>query len=50
MILGGLYIEMAAFNTIGNLLKERWWTAVSTEAGSAFSGTAESFLSSSSVT
>ena len=35
VILGGLHIEMAAFKTIGNLLKESGWTAVSTEAGIA---------------
>ena len=50
MILGGLHIEMAAFKTIGNLLKESGWTAVLTEAGIASSGTAESFLSASSIT
>ena len=50
VILGGLHIEMAAFMTIGNLLKESGWTAVLTEAGIASSGTAESFLSASSVT
>ena len=49
VILGGLHIEMAAFKTIGNLLKESGWTAVLTEAGIASSGTAESFLSASSV-
>ena len=33
VILGGLHIiEMAAFKTIGNLLKESMWTAVLTEA------------------
>ena len=50
VILGGLHIEMAAFKTIGNLLKESGWTAVLTEAGIASSGTAESFLPASSVT
>ena len=43
VILGGVHIEMAAFKTIGNLLKESWWTAVLTEAGIASSGTAEPF-------
>ena len=51
VILGDLHIiKMAAFKTIGNLLKERGWTAVLTEAGIASSGSAESFLSASSVT
>ena len=50
VILGGLHIEMAAFKAIGNLLKESGWTAVLTEAGIASSGTAESFLTASSVT
>ena len=50
MILGGLHIEMAAFKTIGNLLKESGWTAVLTEAVIPSSGTAESFLSASNVT
>ena len=45
----GLHIEMAAFKTIGNLLKESGWTAVLTEAGIASSGTAESFLSASRI-
>ena len=50
VILAGLHIEMAAFKDTGNLLKESGWTAVLTEAGIASSGTAESFLSASSVT
>ena len=50
VILGGVHIEMAAFKTIGNLLKESGWIAVLTEAGIASSGTAESFLSASNVT
>ena len=50
VILGGIHIEMAAFKAIGHLLKESGWTAVLTEAGIAFSGTAESFLTASSVT
>ena len=50
MILGGLYIEVAAFKTIGNLLKGSGWTTVLTEAGIASSGTAASFLSVSSIT
>ena len=50
VILAGLHIEMAAFKTIWNSLKESGWTAVLIEAGIASSGTAESFLSASSVT
>ena len=41
VILGDVHIEMAAFKTIWNLLKESGWTAVLTEARIASSGTAE---------
>ena len=47
---GGLHIEMAAFKAIGGLLKDSGWTTALTEAGMASSGTAESFLTASSVT
>ena len=47
---GGLHIEMAAFSSIGSLLKGSGWTSVLTNAGVASSGTAESFLTASSVT
>ena len=41
---------MAAFKAIGGLLKDSGWTTALTEAGMASSGTAESFLTASSVT
>ena len=50
LMFGGLHIEMAAFSSIGNLLKGSGWTSVLTDAGVASSGTAESFLTASSVT
>ena len=46
----GLHIETAAFKAIGGLLKDSGWTTALTEAGIASSGTAESFLTASSVT
>ena len=46
----GLHIEMTAFKSIGSLLKGSGWTSALTEARVASSGTAESFLSASSVT
>ena len=49
IMFGGLHIEMAAFKAIGGLLKDSGWTAALTEAGVASSGTADSFLSASSV-
>ena len=50
IMFGGLHIEMAAFKTIGGLLKDSGWSTALTEAGIASSGTAESFLTASSVT
>ena len=50
IIFGGLHIEMAALKSIGTLLQSSGWTSVIVEAGIASSGTAESFLSASSVT
>ena len=47
---GGLHIEMAALKSIGTLLQSSGWTSAIVEAGIASSGTAESFLSASSVT
>ncbi len=47
---GGLHIEMAALRSIGTLLQDSGWTGALVEAGVASSGTAESFLSASSVT
>ena len=50
LMFGGLHIEMAAFSSIGNLLKGSGWTSVLTDASVASSGTAESFLTASSIT
>ena len=46
----GLHIEMAALRSLGTLLQDSGWTGALVEAGVASSGTAESFLSASSVT
>ena len=48
-VLGGLHIQMATFRSIGSLLESGWTSALS-EAGVASSGTADSFLTVSSVT
>ena len=50
VLFGGLHIEMAALKSIGSLLKESGWTGALVEAGLACSGTAESFLTASSIT
>jgi len=50
MMFGGLHIEMAALKSIGSLLQDSGWTSPLVEAGVASSGTAESYLSASSVT
>jgi len=50
IMFGGLHIEMAALKSIGSLLKESGWTGALVEAGLASSGTAESFLTASSIT
>lgn len=47
---GGLHIEMAALRSLGTLLQDSGWSSSIVEAGVASSGTAESFLSASSVT
>ena len=47
---GGLHIEMAALKSIGTLLQDSGWTAALVESGIATPGTADSFLSASSVT
>ena len=47
---GSLHNEMAALKSIGTILHKGGWTEAIVEAGIASSGTAESFLSSSSVT
>ena len=41
---------MAAFRLVGTLLQNNGWTCFLTEAGVASSGTADSYLSASSVT
>ena len=43
-MLGGLHIEMAVWNTLGDYLEDSGWTAALTQAGIASSGTADSFL------
>jgi hypothetical protein len=50
IMFGGLHIEMAALKSIGTLLQKSGWTEAIVEAGIASWGTAESFLSASSVT
>ena len=47
---GGGHIEMAALKSLGTLLEDSGWTSAIVEAGLASSGTAESFLITSSVT
>ncbi|KAL0198142.1 hypothetical protein M9458_006682, partial [Cirrhinus mrigala] len=50
VMFGGLHIEMAAFRSLGTLLQSSGWTGALVEAVVASSGTADSFLSASSVT
>ena len=50
IMFGGLHIEMAALKSIGTLLQKSGWTEAIVGAGIASWGTAESFLSASSVT
>ena len=47
IMFGGLHVEMALWNIIGDYLTGSGWTAVLVEAGVATSGTAESFLTAS---
>ena len=47
---GGLHIEMAALKSIGTLLQDSGWTTALVDSGIAASGTADSYLSASSVT
>ena len=44
VMMGGLYIEMAIWSTIGDYLEASGWTTALTQAGVASSGTADSFL------
>ena len=50
IMFGGLHVEMAALRSIGTLLESSGWTSAITESGVASSGTADSFLTVSSVT
>ena len=50
VMFGGLHIEMAALKSIGTLLQDSGWTGALMEAGVASPGTAESFLTASSIT
>ncbi len=47
VMFGGLHIEMALWNMLGDYLADSGWTSSLIEAGVASSGTAESFLSAS---
>ena len=47
---GGLHIEMALWNTIGDLLESSGWTSALCEADVASSGVADSFLKASHLT
>ena len=47
---GGLHIELASLRSIGTLLQDSGWTSATCEAHVASSGTAESFLTASSIT
>lgn len=49
-ILGGLHLEMAALNVIGDWLEDSGWVEVLVQAKVASTGTAESFLKASHVT
>ena len=44
VMFGGLHIEMALWNTLGDLLEASGWTTALIEANVASSGTADSFL------
>ena len=50
IMFGGLHIEMAALKSIGTLLRDSGWTGALVEAGIASPGTADSFLTASSIT
>jgi len=43
-MMGGLHIEMAFWNTIGDYLEDSGWVSVLTQSGMALGGTAESFM------
>ena len=44
VMMGGLHLEMALWNTLGDVLEDSGWTTALTEAEAASSGTADSFL------
>ena len=44
VMFGGLHIEMALWNAIGDFLEGSGWTVALSDAGIASSGTADSFL------
>ena len=50
VMFGGLHIEMALWNTLGDVLEASGWTTALSEAEMARSGTADSFLKASHLT
>ena len=50
IMFGGLHIEMTVLKSIGSMLQDSGWTSALVEADVASSGTADSFLSATSVT
>ena len=50
IMFGGLHIELASLRSIGTLPQDSGWTSAICEANVASSGTAESFLTASSIT
>ena len=50
IMLGGLHIEMAVWNTLGDFLEDSGWTIALTKAGIASSGTVDSFLKAAQIT
>ena len=50
VMMGGLHIEKALWNTVGDLLDGSGWTTALTESEVASSGTADSFLKVSHIT
>ena len=50
VMLGGLHIETAIWNTLGDYLDSSGWTIALHQAGVASSGTADSFLSAAHLT
>ena len=50
IMMGGLHIEMAMWNTFGDYLEGSGWTTALTQANVASSGTADSFLNASHLT